>query len=60
MKSLKLLSALLLSLLAASSAFAAQTIPWHWDDEVQTVVRHDPQTTQQEEEEESFTSDIGW
>jgi hypothetical protein len=59
MKSLKLLSTLFLSLLAGSSTFAAQTIPWHWDDEVQTVVQYTPQVAE-EEEGESFTSDIGW
>ena len=58
MKHLKPLSVLFLSLLAAPRLFAAQSIPWHWDDEVQTVVNHASPAVA--EEEETFTSDIGW
>ena len=57
MKRLKLLSALFLPLLAAPSAFAAQQIPWHWDEEVRTVVQSAPPAAV---EEGAFTSDIGW
>lgn len=60
MKHLKLLSALFLTLLAAPAVFAAQYIPWHWDEEMHTVVQYAPPATEEEEEEETFTSDIGW
>jgi hypothetical protein len=60
MKHLKLLSALILPLLAAPSVFATPSIPWHWDDEVHTVPQYAAPVVQEEEEEEEFTSDIGW
>lgn len=58
MKHLKPLSVLFISLLAAPSLFAAQNIPWQWDDEEQPVVKFAPPAVG--EAEETFTSDIGW
>ena len=62
MKYFAIASLLVAGLLVAADLLAAETIPWHWDDEdsVNVAQQQTEETNMQQEESAEWDSDLGW